>query len=190
MMKRLLLLFLCTSIYVGATAQSFWFDIEEARIEKVGERQIVPAQYRTVRCVITDLRNQLASVSVQSSSAVLLDLPMPDGTQQRFRVWESPVMQPRLAARYAHIKTYAGQGVDDPTATVRFDITDFGFHAMMIGQAGTVYIDPYTSQNTLDYICYTRQAFYENNKKRFEEQAPLGEVNDTPRPPRPNEYAG
>jgi hypothetical protein len=183
MMKRLLLLFLCTSIYVGATAQSFWFDIEEARIEKVGERQIVPAQYRTVRCVITDLRNQLASVSVQSSSAVLLDLPMPDGTQQRFRVWESPVMQPRLAARYAHIKTYAGQGVDDPTATVRFDITDFGFHAMMIGQAGTVYIDPYTSQNTLDYICYTRQAFYENNKKRFEEQAPLGEVNDTPRPP-------
>ena len=43
-------------------------------------------------------------------------------------------------------KVYLGKGIEDPTATMRFSITEFGLHAMILsGTSGTTYIDTYTS---------------------------------------------
>lgn len=66
------------------------------------------------------------------NSQAVLALPMPDGSFQRFHIEESPVVDAALVAQYPEIKSYRGQGIDDGTATVRFDWTPLGFHALIL----------------------------------------------------------
>ncbi len=89
-------------------------------------------------------------------SAVIVALPMPDGTFARFRVVESPMLAPELAAAFPDIRTYSGQGLDDPTATTRFGWTAAGFHAVVIGISGSVYIDPYAAGDVEHYISFRK----------------------------------
>lgn len=85
-----------------------------------------------------------------------LSLPSPAGGFQRFTVHESPVMEAGLAAKHPDIKTYAGNGIDEAGATVRFDLTPLGFHASVRGPSGSWYIDPYYHLDQSVYVSYFR----------------------------------
>jgi hypothetical protein len=64
-------------------------------------------------------------------------------------------MEPGLAAAYPELKTFTGQGIDDPTATIKLDWTTFGFHAMILSPVtGAVFIDPFDQQTLTNYISY------------------------------------
>ena len=99
-----------------------------------------------------------AAFDARASEAVLA-LPLPNGRMERFRVVNSPIMAPELAVRFPDIQVYAGQGLDTPEATVRFDLTPQGFHAMVMGVGETVFIDPHTPGDRAHVIVYTRANF-------------------------------
>lgn len=80
------------------------------------------------------LATRLASAPPETNrpAAVPLEVPYPDGTLHRFALTLVPVLAPALAARYPSIQTYAGQGLDDPTATVRLETSPAGLHAQVL----------------------------------------------------------
>ena len=90
----------------------------------------------------------------RTAAPLVLSLPAPDGGFERFAVQESPVVAPALAARFPFIKTYAGQGIDDPAATARLDLGRTGFHAQVLSPAGDWYIDPIFRLDQSAYASY------------------------------------
>ncbi|MCO6492737.1 MAG: proprotein convertase P-domain-containing protein [Phaeodactylibacter sp.] len=89
-----------------------------------------------------------------------LMLPMPDGTLQQFEIVNAPVMHPDLQAKYPGLRSFAGKGIDDPTAYLRFSLTTKGFNAMVISaKYSTVFIDPYTGGNTEYYVSYYKKDY-------------------------------
>lgn len=138
---------------------SYWESINESDIIPSGERQIIPQSYKTIRLDIEGMKTFLASAPMEFTvttglSSHILFLPMPDGSFQRFSIVEAPVMAQELAAKYPEIRTYAGQGIDDKYASLRFDLTPHGFHAQILSPNGRVFIDPHNKGDIRNYISY------------------------------------
>ncbi|MBL8169910.1 MAG: proprotein convertase P-domain-containing protein, partial [Acidobacteria bacterium] len=93
-----------------------------------------------------------------SASPVILSLPMPDGRFQRFQIEESPSLDPGLAARFPDIKSYRGAGLDDRTATMRFDYSPIGFHALVLTANSSINIRPVSQQNLTVYMSIVTQS--------------------------------
>lgn len=154
-----------------------WYDVREQNIVAAGARVIIPNRYRTLGLNESALRQLLATAPLEGtpvaqSAAPIIQLPLPDGEFARFRFVESPIMAPELAAKFPEIKTYAGQGLDDETATVRFDVTPAGFHAQILSAHGAIYIDPYSRGTTAYYISYAKRDFAPAVPKDFSELTP------------------
>jgi hypothetical protein len=113
------------------------------------------------------------------AAPVVLALPMPGGTFSRFTLVESSIMEPQLAAEFPEIRTFVGQGIDDPTATMRADITPLGFHAQVLSVHGTVYIDPFAAGNTSRYISYSKAGLVNHDPMACLNDETFGDISET-----------
>ena len=140
-----------------------WTEISDASLAgRTAERQVVPRAYRTFALNKTAVNVILDAAPEEFSSTsrfvqTILSLPMPDGKFERFRIEHSLVAEPGLIAKYPELgRTYNGRGIDNPNATVRLDFMPHGFHAMILSERPTVYIDPYAKGDTDNYISYQK----------------------------------
>jgi len=176
----MLSLFLWNTPAIGQnTLHRHWSDVAENSITDQNDRQTIPERYRTIVLEEDGLRSLLAQAPAEWSleargSTVLLNLPLPDGTSEDFRIMESPIMAAELGAKYPGIKTYIGQGLADRTMSARFDLTPFGFHAIIFSTRGTIYIDPYSRHTTRFYISYFKHDLYGSELQGLSEIGPLG----------------
>lgn len=157
-------------------SRALWQDIAgtPAATSPSGTRvAIQPFRYRTATLDSASMKSLAAAAPLERSTAarqnpLVVSLPDPAGGFQRFQLVDSPIMEPGLAAKHPEIKTYAGKGVDDPTATIRVSITPLGFNASVRSQKGAWYIDPYYQRDDSLYVSYyTRD--YPNRRGRLSE---------------------
>lgn len=154
-------LFVITISFPLFAQRTFFTEANENSISIAGaKRVIIPQKYKTLSLDRPGIESFLRALPFEKNLtnkklAPVIELPMPDGKIAEFRVWESLIMEPALAGKYPGIKTYAGQGIDDPSATVRMDYNPyFGFSAQILSVNGNIYIDPYAKGNTNYYISY------------------------------------
>jgi hypothetical protein len=151
----------------GAIAQPAaplpWSDISPDAIAPTGDRVIVPDRFRTLTVDREAISAFLARVPLEGTRAAddraVFEIPLPGGGFGRFAIVESPVMAVELGARYPEIRTYAGYGLDDPSASARIDLTPAGFHALILSADGTIYIDPFQRGDDRHYQSYYKRDF-------------------------------
>ncbi len=145
----------------SASAQQIWDRIAKSQLPQPGiDAAAMPSSYETFRLNKTALQSLLNSAPEEYSDdrAVILNLPMPDGSFSRFTIEHSLVVERGLLTKYPELgATYRGQGIDDPTATVRFDFLPSGFHSMILSANGTVIVNPYKIGDTDNYISFFKR---------------------------------
>lgn len=166
------LAFICLSplTLLAGLGQNFWKVQSETISFRNANRQIVPQKYLTLQLDLDLLTQDLKNAPLEFDKLFkfqpkIVVLPMPNGKFEQFAIYEAPIMAPELAAKYPEIKTYAGQGITNPYAAIRFDITPKGFHAMIRSEEGDIFIDPYAEGMTTNYICYYRKDYQNDAKK-------------------------
>jgi hypothetical protein len=162
-MRKSLLVALFAMITIAGFSQqrNFWTAVDERSINDAAfAGRARPNEFKVFRLNESQFKSSLAVAPSErnvnaAASAFILTIPNSDGELEQFRIVEAPVMAPELAARYPGITSYAGQGITDPTASIRFDVSPQGFHGMILSSTRpTVYIDPLVDEN---YIVVSRK---------------------------------
>lgn len=150
---------LCISASV--IAAPLWTDLAARGIATAGQQEIVPLKARTMSLNLVEMQTLLSAAPSETDVAVteskfLLELPNSKGGFALYRVVETAVMAPELAARYPMLKTYLGQQIDEPSTTVRFDLTNRGFRAQFIASTHTSYIEPFQRGDVQHYNVFNK----------------------------------
>ena len=163
-MKRILLLIVFVFAFSAGYSQSspLWTKTSAQSLDAMRKatRTSMPKEYQLYQLDYSKLKTQLESAPSREntqSSGVVIAFPNAEGKLENYRIYESSVMEPELAAKHPEIQSYIGQGIDDPTAKIHFTTTLFGLHTMTLSGKGTSFIDPYTSDSK-NYIVYNKSS--------------------------------
>ncbi len=155
MKKILLMAGLGLTSFVTYSQQNFWSSVDESSVGKdLFANRARPSAYKLFRLNEPSLKAALTTapserVVTASQSVFILSMPNNEGQLEQFKIVEAPVMDPGLAARYPGIRSFAGKGINDPSATIRFDVSPQGFHGMILSaRRPTIYIDPVDKINS------------------------------------------
>ena len=129
-------------------SQAFWTNAPRPAALRGVRTAVHATKFRSLTLDTHALGSVLARAPRERTDAaaerpLVISLPAPDGTFQRFALQESAIMAPGLARLHPDIKTYSGRGVTDASATIHADLTPIGFHASVRSATGAWYIDPY-----------------------------------------------
>ncbi len=149
-------------ISASAFAQSgknFWTSASPKANATIVSNKTAIKSPRTYSLSIDGLLQAVASAPERfgtSRSNVIVAFPNADGTLENFRIMQFSNMEADLAARYPEIKSYVGQGIENPASTIYFSISPLGLQSMVINaDRSAVFIEPFTSDNS-NYVVYRK----------------------------------
>ncbi|MEM7475278.1 MAG: cadherin domain-containing protein [Planctomycetota bacterium] len=137
-------------VLAAAINDPYWESLEASEVDLTSGDSLVQAldyelfsmKSSEVEALLKDVPGEFEYESL--AELPVISIPAPDGSVESYRFAETSVMAPELAAKFPSFQTFVGQGVDDPTATIRFDVTSLGFNAIVnSGRLGHYITEPY-----------------------------------------------
>jgi len=145
---------------VSQNSNGLWTSVNETKAKQSEQilRKIELKTEKFFQLNIEGLKNALQNVGDRENIGnTIISFPNSEGKLNKFRVFEASMMEPDLQTQFPNIRTYAGQGIDNPTEIIRFSITPKGFHAMFLGTSnGTQFIDPFSEEGNI-YTVFSRK---------------------------------
>jgi hypothetical protein len=157
--------FLCFSLLTSFAANSentaLWQKADVSAFNVSNERKVFPHKFIALHLNLNGMRAKLLQAPKEFSTSfaqgLLLAIPFPDGTFKNFRILETEVLHPVLAAKFPAVKTYVARNVEEPSSWMRLDITYLGFNAMISTLDGMIFIDPVNNTEPENYLCYYKK---------------------------------
>ncbi|MET0552399.1 MAG: Calx-beta domain-containing protein [Vicinamibacteria bacterium] len=160
------------SLGAANASAAVWRSVSPASVGEPAPERVLVGRHHVVQLDLAGLRAVLAAAPLERTPAarqggVVVQLPWPDGGVRRFAMEKSPVVEPALALLHPEIVTYRGRGLDDASATGRFDLGPGGFHGMVLSNEGTVYIDPWSESDTAHAVSYFKRDYRRQDGTEF-----------------------
>ena len=162
---------------VFADSEPLWSDVSPdttAQTRSPAKLSLFPDAYRLKHLDENRMRNELDAAShslarkSSGSKTKELEIPLPNGKFLSLQVKEIHTMAPELAAKYPQIKTYRAEATDNNGIYGVLDLTEQGFHAMLIMHDGSrLFIDPRKTSDETYYIIYYDKHYHPSGKKPF-----------------------
>jgi hypothetical protein len=153
--------------FLGIQSSSFgspvvWKAIGKDRMVSDAPNYIKPSSARYFELNVPALLQEFSSAPEEQKGKLsqygkIVTLPMPDGSTQRFAIASYQMMEPGLRPKWNFIQTFLGQGLDDPTATLKADFTSLGFHYQILSSGNRWYADPVFHGDLRYYQVYDKK---------------------------------
>lgn len=158
----ILFLFLTTTV-TAQKVTGLWAKVTKEKVSNSAKslRKSEPIKAAFYQLDLDKLKLQLKNAPVRGESIkvsnVVIEFPNAEGELVSYSVKEAPVMVPEFQVKHPEMRSYVGQGIDNPASLIRFSITPQGLHTMSLNtKQGAQYIDPYT-KNGKHYIVYNKR---------------------------------
>lgn len=160
-MKKTVFTFIAASLlFASAPASSQKIsDWQVTQNVQSANQRILPNKSVTFKTDLNKLKHFLNNLSDVHTQAKIISLPNPDGTFEDFKVWKSSIMEKELQDKYSEIQTFTGVSTENPFRTIMLDFTLYGFHAMVIDDDRSYFIDPLNYYGGDDYQVYYKSDY-------------------------------
>jgi len=160
LLKVVVIVIAFCSLSAGAqNSNKLWTSVNDTKAKQSEQipRKISLSSEKFYQLDIEGIKSALQNVGNRENIGnTVMSFPNSEGELNRYRVFEASIMEPELLAQFLNMRTYAGQGIDNPTEIIRFSITPKGLHAMVLGSSkGTQFIDPFSVEGNI-YTAYSR----------------------------------
>ncbi len=156
-------LYLLSLIFFSShlVGQNFWNaqKLDRKQLRSNFSEEIIPEKYHTYQLNSENIMSYLSSLPGEKNDKPIdlshhLIVPLADGELHDFIMWESPIVEAGLQAKYPQIKTYKGYKKNDRSTTIRITMGPSGLSAMVKKSDELTFIDKLESSNTNNYIVY------------------------------------
>ena len=140
-----------------------WTEVSKSNFKQTTQTS-VPLKAKAFKLDLAAVKQVLSSAPkrgevLPGNSNVILNFPSSNGVLESFRIVEASVMTPELQAQFPNIRSYAGQGIDNPSSTIRFSVSDTKGISSMRRAEGmrTSFIEQYDNQGGV-YVAFDRSS--------------------------------
>ncbi|GAA4895471.1 zinc-dependent metalloprotease family protein [Flaviramulus aquimarinus] len=150
-------------VFSGFAQNSTWKKVESTKkIENLSKFYIDKSKAHVFKLDQLSFKKSTASATLRGAkikkASTIVSIPAIDGNMESFKIYETSVFAPELAAKYPQIKSYVGVSTNNSGMRLRMSVSPQGVQTMIssVGKP-TVFMQP-VAKGSNTYVLYNKSA--------------------------------